>query len=289
MKSFASMSVLTELTIKIIGMKGKDETATTIANKHLQTDTQSGYYSKCKVARVDIIKVINARDQARNYRQTMTRPYGENDLRILPTARLIEYDQKMGEYRIKFEDAVADVIYSWNSIVDRQKMRLNKGGGNMFNPADYPPQHEVEKWFVFKIGQLPVPQVDHFVLDLSEQAVEKIKRDLERSNKEKMDASYLDMFKRLYAPVSKMADICGNDKKVFDSLIGNLDTTLDILKDLNITNDVKFMQMIQEIKNHLTGYTAGQIRSDKHLKQQLGETAEELKAKMTSMMGDLKT
>ena len=157
----------------------------------------------------------------------------------------------------------------------------------MFNPTDYPPKHEVADWFVFKTGQLPVPSVDHFILDLNDQAVEKLKRDLEKSNKEKFDASYLDMFKRLYAPVSKMADICGNDKKVFDSLIINLDSTLDILNDLNVTNDVNFMQMVTEIRNDLTGYTPGQIRKNKHLKQQLGETAEEIKAKMTAMMGDL--
>ena len=285
--SFASMSILTELTVRIIGMKGKDENATTIANKHLQTDIQSGYYSKCKVARADIIDVIHARDQARDYRRVMTRPYGDNDLRILPTARLIEYDQKIGEFKIKFEDAVADVVTDWANIVNRQEIRLNKGGGNMFNASDYPPPHEVGDWFIFKTGQLPVPDVDHFVLDLSDQAVNKLKKDLERSNKEKLDASFIDIFKRLYAPVSKMADICGNDKKVFDSLITNLDSTLDVLSDLNVTNDVSFMQMIQEIRNDLTGYTPGQIRKSKHLKQQLGETAEEIKAKMAAMMGNL--
>ena len=287
MKSFTSMSVLTELTIKIPGMSGKDESATNVANTELKATADAGYYKKCKIARADIISVINARDHARNYRRNMTSPWGDNDLRLLPTARLLEYNSAMGNYKADFEKAVSDVEADWDNIVDKQRHRLNKIGGTLFDPKDYPAKHEIASKFIFKTGQIPVPQVGHFVLDLEQHTLEKLKDDLDRANAEKMDKCQMDMLQRLITPVSKMANICNNDKKVFDSLIGNLEQTVDILTDLNVTGNVQFMDMILEVKNHLTGFTSGQIRKNKHLKQQLGEKADEISAKMKAMLGDL--
>lgn len=284
MKSFTSMSVLTELTIKIPGMSGKDESATNVANAELKATSDAGYYKKCKIARADILPAITARDHARDYRRMMTSPWGDNDLRLLPTARLLEYNAAMGDYKVNFEKAVSDIESNWDTIVDKQRTRLNKIGGTLFDPKDYPPRHKISEKFVFKTGQLPVPEVSHFVLDLEHQALEELKEDLDRTNTEKMNRCQLDMFERLIAPVSKMADICSNDKRIFASLFENLEQTLDILTDLNVTGNIDFMDMIADVKNHLTGFTPGQVRKNKHLKQQLGQKADELSAKMKAMV-----
>ena len=286
-KSFASMSVLTELTIKYPGMEGKDTSATTAANKHLKADQNAGYYKKCKLARADIIDVINAGDMARNYRRKMTSPWGDGDLRMLPTSRLLEYNTSIGAFKTKFENAVFDVEKNWNDIVDRQKARLNKIGGKLFNPNDYPAQSQIGKWFIFKTAQLPIPQVEHFALQIQGQVVEDLKADLEKSTTEKLVKCQKNLFTRLIEPVSRMATICGDDKRVYESMITNMEDTIEILADLNVTGDMAFMQMIREIKDTLTGYTAGQIRKNKNLKHKLGQKAEEMVGKMQTMLGDL--
>ena len=96
------------------------------------------------------------------------------------------------------------------------------------------------------------------------------------------------MFERMIEPVSKMADICGNDKRVYESLLANLDQTIDILSDLNVTGNVNFMQMVREVKDRLTGFSVGQIRENSHLKHQLGQDAEKMVGKMQTMLGELK-
>jgi hypothetical protein len=288
MRSFTSMSVLTELTIKMLGMTGKDDSATDVANAQLNADANAGYYKKCKIARADILPVIHARDAARNYHRQMTSPWGKKDLRLLPTSRLLEYNSAMSDYKATFENAVADIEANWDAIVDKQKNRLNKKGGTLFNPTDYPPKYEVADWFVFKTSQLPVPEVKHFALDLEAHVIDKLKRDLEKDNSEKIAQCQADMFTRLIMPVSKMADICSNDKKVFDSMVNNLEDTIDILTDLNVTGNVEFMNMITEIKDSLTGFTPGQIRKNKRLKQRLGAKANEMAAKIEIIMGEIK-
>ena len=287
-RSFASMSVLTELVIKFPGMSGKDASATTAANAHLKADTKSGFYSKCKIARTDIIGPIHVADAARNYRRMMTSPWGDGDLRMLPTARLLEYNQKLGEHKTNFEDKVREIENEWPEIVDKQKVRLNKAGGTMFKASDYPPQHEIANWFVFKVGQLPIPEIHHFAVDIQENVLEKLKEDLEKANNEKIAKCQINMFERMIDPVSKMADICGNDKRVYESLFANLDQAIDILSDLNVTGNVNFMQMVREVKDRLTGFSIGQIRKNKHLKHQLGQDAEKMVGKMQTMLGELK-
>ena len=288
-RSFASMSVLTGMTVRLIGMTGKDISATTAANTHLNATTDAGYYKKCKISRSDILPVITARDLARRYRQAMTSPWGDGDLRMLPTSRLLEYNATMGEFKIKFEDAVMDLAANWNDIVARQKKRLNKSGGTLFDPNDYPDQKDVTKYFTFKLEQLPIPEVNHFALDIEAHIVSKLKKDLEKINAEKIQRCQMDLLTRLVAPVSNMADICSNDKKVFDSLIQNMDQTIDILTDLNVMGDLKFMQLLKEVKDRLTGYTTGQIRKNKHLKQKLGQEAEALVENIKSVMGKTTT
>jgi hypothetical protein len=42
---------------------------------------------------------------------------------------------------------------------------------------------------------------------------------------------------------------------------------------------------LEEVRQHLTGYTPGQIRDDKRLKKDLGKKAENLSNMMSSYMG----
>lgn len=287
MKSFETMCVLTELRIKYPGMEGKDRSATNKANRHLKADTNAGYYKKCKLARSDIIDVINAGDMARNYRRKMTSPWGDGDLRMLPTSRILEYNTAIGNFKTAFETAVFAVETNWDDIVERQRERLNRIGGNLFDPNDYPPKSKIGKWFVFRTGQLPIPRAGHFALDIQGKVVEDIKQELEAANRERIIKCQKDLFSRLIEPVSRMATVCNNDQRVFESMIKNIEETIGILSDLNVTGDLNFTKMVHDVRNNLTGYTAGQIRKNKHLKNQLGQKAEEIVGKMQVMMGDI--
>jgi hypothetical protein len=274
--SFATKAILTELSIKVIGMGGKDKDATVSANSHLRANENSGYYHKCKIAREDIIDIIKVRDAAYAYRREITRPYGSNDQRMLPTALILEYNAELAGFKAQFTDAAMQIQNDWPNIVDMQRQRLEKRGGSLFNIEDYPTQAEVLDEFEFTVGQVPVPDADHFLLDLEAEVIEDLKRQHEESHKKKMEKSNNDLIRRLLLPVTKMADICGKDKKVFDSLVNNLQDQTKILTTLNITNDANLNMMISDVKNRLTRYTPGQIRDDKILKARLGTEAETL-------------
>ena len=98
-----------------------------------------------------------------------------------------------------------------------------------------------------------------------------------------MKDSKLELWRRLITPIENMAKICNEDKKVFKSLTTNLEKELDILADLNVTNDIDLTNALDEVRKTLTGFTPGQIRDDKKLKRDLGTKATALTSKISQI------
>jgi hypothetical protein len=95
----------------------------------------------------------------------------------------------------------------------------------------------------------------------------------------------LDTWMKLLEPVRTMADICGNDKKVFKSVIANLESVVEIVPSLNLVDDKRLTDIVEDIKNNLLGVTVGQIRDDKKLKEDLGIEASKISDIMDNYMG----
>ena len=279
--SLQHMAMISTLHIGMIGISGKDESATAKANAHLQTKDAAGYYTKCKVNRDDIRDLLTTAGLARSYRRKHTRPWGQNDTRLLPAYNVIEFQDQLKIYQDQFNDHAKKLQNNWPNIVRRQQQRL----GPLFNPLEYPTQHEVRDLFTFEFEMLPVPAGSHIVLDLEKQVLDKLQRQLERKNKRRMIESMKEMWNRLYEPVAKMAEVCTLDKAVYTSMIDNVEEAVQVLSALNITNDRKFDDMVAEINRRLVGYTPQQIRKNKDLKRSLGAAASDVSAKLETIMG----
>lgn len=279
--SLQHMAMISTLHISMIGISSKDVSATEKANTYLRTSDAAGYYSKCKINRDDIRPILNAAQAARNYRRRVTRPWGQNDTRLLPSFDVIEFTDKMNDLKSQYEDAVYGVQARWPTIINDQMARL----GPLFNIDEYPVQHEVIDCFGFMSELLPVPDGSHIVLDLEKTMIEKLRRQLDEQNQKRLEKSMAEMWQRLYDPVANMAKICSEDKAVYNSLIENIEDAVQVLQRLNITNDQNFNDMIAEINRELVGFTPIQIRKNKKLKEALGTAATDISAKLEVIMG----
>jgi hypothetical protein len=275
------MAMISTLNISMIGISGKDETATQQANISLNTNQNAGYYSKCKVNRDDIRLILTIANDARRYRRNLTRPWGQGDTRLLPSTEVLDYTSNMSKFQFRFEQEVVEIQRNWPSIMHEQKVRL----GPLFDPDEYPAQHEVPNCFGFRQELLPVPEGSHFVLDLEKRVLDQLRERLDTENKKRMQDSMKEMWQRLYEPVANMAYICGEDKSVHKSLVANVENAIAILKRLNITNDQDFADMIELAELRLVGWTTNQIRKNKDLKAKLGEEAKDISAKLEVIMG----
>lgn len=273
--------MLTKLKIEFIGMASLDRNLTSQANSALGGGAGAGKYQKVKISRNSLSDVIFAAEKGRRIHKRLTAPYGDDGWRLIAADTVFEYTQEMRDCKTDFSQAVLDVKNNWNVILSNEQSRLQA----LYNIDDYPPQHEVDKHFYFDHEMRPVPDEGHIILDIEAETLKEIKEQFLKNEEKKLEQAMYDTWMKLFKPVKTMADICGNDKKVFSSLITNLEEVIDIVPHLNLVDDQRLTDAVNEIRSNLLGVTVGQLREDKQLKQDIGQKAEKLASVMDAYMG----
>lgn len=287
-------AMLASLNIKLLGMSRVDFKATRDANIHLCTSIDSGKYQKCRIHRSDVRDILKVAEYARDKHRKLTTPF-DKIWNLLPSTLLLEYTAEMRDCKQKFNLARKDIENKWKIIVDKQAKRL----GPLFRYNEYPFVYkdvknssgyvvdttvDLSPYYYFDHQLSTVPSKDHVIIDIENETLEEIKNEIEQREIEKLKINKLSILKRLIEPVQNIADICVNDKKVFESLVENLEQVIDVLTELNVANDADVATLIKETKDHLCGFTPGQIRNDKNLKRDLGNKAQMLSQKMNVIM-----
>ena len=213
----------------------------------------------------------------------MTTPFTSDNWGLISADLVIDYGRQMGDFKSQFNSAVMDVVNRWDAIVAFEQKRL----GPIFKASEYPPKDRVEEFFSFEHELKPVPDEGHIILDLESEVLDDLRQSLKEQNEKNLKRSVTDMWERLFKPVNKMAEICLNDKKVFSSVIDNLEDIVSIIPALNIIDDPNISDMADEIKNRLLVHTTGQIRDDKRLKKDLGKEADDIAKKIKALTGSL--
>jgi len=91
---------------------------------------------------------------------------------------------------------------------------------------------------------------------------------------------------KIYRPIKHMAEVLSKDKpKIFESLLTNVTDLVNILPDLNFTEDPKLEEMRKEIEGKLCDITADQLRDSKYLRNLALEAAEGLRLRIKEKGG----
>jgi len=281
--SITNNAMLVKLTISQMGLSSKDEAATKIASAALHVgQTDAGYFKKFKLQKKDVAAISIAANNARLIHKNYTVPFGDDNWRLLNSTLVMEYTAKIRECKDQFDKAVNALVASWDDIIKRNKQVL----GALFDQADYPEKYNVVNMYDFRTEVRPVPQSDHLLLQIESDTLEKLKRDIDRQHEENIVLIKKDIWKRLYEPVSRMAERLSGEDKVFHStLVSNIQSIVDILPNLNIASDPDLIRLGEEIKDKLCNYTPDQLRKDKSARKEVAEMATDIVAKMSKMDG----
>jgi hypothetical protein len=269
--SITNKTVLVTLKIEMLGIEERDKKLSTDVNLNYLNIADAGFYYKCKIDKRHFKPVRAAAHAARVYHRSVTVPWDDN-CRLLAASKVLEYTNKMSNFKIGFENAINDLKMTWPAMILDEQRRL---GPKLFNPGDYPHETDLEKFFSFSHDIKPVPDKIHLVLDIETSVVEDLKNRLDKENDIRTDNAKRDMYARLLTPVSHMADICANDKKVFDTMIKDVIDVTVLLTELSAASlgDAELNDKLSTVKSKLAGYTPGQIRRDPRLKERLGAEA----------------
>lgn len=286
--SLASRAVVAKLSFKMMGLTERDVKASREVNKEfLHVSEQAGHYQKVSLDRKDIAEILSAVDKARIYYRDSTRPFGDDGARLLPAVNVYEYTKAMGEFKRNFEVALALTEENWDAIVEKQRDRLQ----HMFNPKKYPGKNEVKKKFKMSWSIQPVPDwsnssdKDHILLQIDKELADDIKEQIKEDQMKALYESQDALWMRLLKVVGKVAERYADPKsQVYRSSLVNIQNTIQVVQELNFTDDPDIIAICREIDDTLLGWTPAQVRRDLDLKVKIARRAEAICDKIRARM-----
>lgn len=228
--------------------------------------------------------IIKFRANARTMHYSMTMPWADTGVRLLPTQMYFKYNDTMGKLREEFYQLVDKFImaYEWRLVEVESQL------GNLFKRDDYPSTDKVRRKFAFTVSYMPVPERGDWRVDINAQARSALTEHYEDFYQRKIASAMTDIWEKLYEPLARMSERLDygdtDDKKIFrDSLVENVNEMIDTLALCNITNDPAMEAARSKLHNAMRDVTPDALRASQALRQRTKQTVDEIIANLPGL------
>lgn len=213
-------------------------------------------------AELDVIqKHVGA---VRTYVYENTLPWSDSGIRLLPTTKFLEFNDRMAKYEEEFTELVNDFVQVYPSLITAQAMAL----GDMFDRSEYPSASEMSHKFSFRLNYMPVPKAGDFRVDVGNEAQEELQKKLAKLADERVEFAMKDARDRLKAHLERMmerlkvVEVNGKVQKsrIHDTLVEGGLELCDALKALNITQDPELEKARAHLESVLRSVDVDDLR-----------------------------
>jgi hypothetical protein len=279
-------ALLCELNISSWTARRLDRAASTeIMNTKNAKDKGAARVNKHLLAgRNELDVVVQAAGAARTYFLANTLPWSDSGLRLLPTIRFMEVNDKLVELQAEYFARVHAFVSIYPTLITAQAMAL----GDMFKREEFPPVQDIMSKFDFRFNFMPVPSAGDFRVDVGSEAQQLLREQMERASQERVDNAMKDAWARLHEQLTKMADrlqvdvVDGEAKpRVFrDSLVSNAFELVRVLEGFNVTGDAKLSLATRALERAISGVTPELLRDDAY-------TRDNVQQKVNAILNDI--
>lgn len=275
-------AVLVTLNISSWTARRLDKKITDETNKEHGATADAGRYNKLLLKKEHIEPVQSIVGRARGLHLEMTQPWTDMGPRLLPSALVITYQNKMRELRHEFEDAVEKFCTRYPISVAERKVELN----GMFRQADYPSVREIRTRFGFAVEMFNVPDASDFRVSIGEEHVADLRIQIEESTRRCLAVAMRDAHERILETVGHMSSklkaykpATEDDKAegVFrDSLVNNVRELAELLPAFNLTDDAALAAIIAKMQTKLCEHDAGELRDNENARLDVAKAADDI-------------
>ena len=262
--TLASSAMLVELNISNWSGRKKDNRASADVTSQNYAATGVANVNKKLLANNADLKAIQTHVTAmRNMHAAMTMPWSNSGLRLLPTAQYFKYTGAMSDMENKFWDLVNAFLINYHDAVIDVQMLL----GDLFSRDDYPTAEELQRKYRVHINYMPLPDAGDFRVDISNEALREVKEQYADFYTTQYNTAMNDVWTRLHKALTNMSERLDygskEDKKVFrDSLVGNVNDMVELLRVCNVTSSPQMAQMADKLEEAMAGVTPDGLRED---------------------------
>lgn len=237
-----------------------------VANKHAQ-DKGAARVNKHLLAgrtELEVITKFVSDTRATVYNNTL--PWSDSGIRLLPSAKFMEFNAQLQQAEDKFYGLVTEFVSVYPSLITAQAMAL----GNMFKREDYPHPSDIEHRFRFSVNYMPVPSSGDFRVDIGNDAQEELRKKLSALADERVENAMRDIKSRLLEHLKRMSDrltidyVQGEAKpRVFhDSLLEGAHDLCEMAQSLNVINDHQLSEARKALLKAIGNVDVKDLRKD---------------------------
>lgn len=237
-----------------------------VSNKHAQAKGAARVNKNLFAGRSELEVVGQHVTETRSFVYDNTLPWSDSGIRLLPSAKFMEFNAKLQQAEDKFHGLVTEFVTVYPSLITAQAMAL----GDMFNRNDYPNPNDIEHRFNFNVNYMPVPASGDFRVDIGNDAQEELRKKLSSLADERVEYAMKDIKGRLLEHLKRMSDRLSIDyvsgeakpRKFHDSLLDGAHDLCDLASSLNIINDPQLDEARKALKKAIGGIDVKDLRKD---------------------------
>jgi hypothetical protein len=236
-------AMLVELSVSQWTARKLDRTVSDelVANKHAQDKGAARVNKHLLAGRTELEVITKFVTETRATVYDNTLPWSDSGIRLLPSAKFMEFNAKLQQAEDKFYGLVTEFVSVYPSLITAQAMAL----GNMFKREDYPHPSDIEHRFRFSVNYMPVPSSGDFRVDIGNDAQEELRKKLSALADERVEHAMKDIKTRLLDHLKRMSDRLTVDyvsgeavpRKFHDSLLNGAHDLCEMVQSLNVIND----------------------------------------------------
>lgn len=275
-------AILVSLSVSIWTNAVKDASVVDGIMKKTDTPEDVHRYKKVLIKPEALTQVRAARIALRSYWWENTLPWGNSGIRLLPSTKYQEFVEKMRELRIDYDRAVTTFCREYPKMKAEARQRLH----SLFDERDFPSLDGIKRKFGCSLDFAPIPDGDDFRVKLSEDEVEALRREVERSVEENTQGAMKALVEKLQETVSHLTERMKEAEPVVrTSLIENIKEACTKVEAFNLIDDKKIDALRKATEGLVKGVEVDRLREDKKTRKELATRADEVLAKMAAYIG----
>lgn len=253
---YADKTLLVSLTTRAWGATRRDRAAANELTAAKGAQRGAAKVDKLLVPEYAIKPVREAIASARRTHDFLTTPWEDRGSRLLLARALDKYSEEMA-VKINAVNAAAD---EFTRIYPTLRLAGQKHMGDMFDPSDYPADHDIRNRFGVTVDYMPVPTAGDLRVELAAEVEAEIKANIERTTAARFEGAVQSVRDRIVDEVGKLLtriEAYGQDEdgkatgRFHASLVDNVARLADVIPMLNITGDAAIDKIAEDIRRHL--------------------------------------
>lgn len=224
--SIKDHALLVSLTVNKPQMTQKDQKATSDAERANDAHG-AGQYRKDLYPKSLIQPILTVEGSARAYIESTTYMWTRGEF-LLPASRFMTFGERMGKFQLEFDQTVTAFLNNWANVMDKAK----SAQGALFDPSVYPDLSELRNGFRFKVSYRPVTDMGDFRVQMQEEELSQLRREVEEATKESMNMILKTPLERLKQVVAHLHEVTGRpDRTVVNKKTGAEEARPPIFRD----------------------------------------------------------